>query len=437
MPVRGLVPRLPRQTWLILSGDAVSALGTGMTLPFFLIYLHRMRDIDLAVAGPIFSMIAVAGLVGNPLGGLLADRFGAKQTTVSGLVIVSAGTAGLAVIQSAWQGFLAAGVYGLGIAITAPAFQSLLGGSVPAELRAQAFAVRQAAINVGSSVGGLVSAFVVSFSSLRSFVILYLLDAATFLIFAALIGRFTRNPSQPQKTSITAVAGGYREVVSNRLLRRIWILVVAVVVCGFAAYYTAYPIYATEVGGLDAGALRFTFIAQTCTIVVAQLFVLRLMTGRRRTRGFALCAVLMAAAWVTVLATPLLGDGGLVLAGFTIALMLFAVGDAFLAPTVPPIINDLATDSNRGRYNGAYTLAWTSGYVIGPGLAGMVLGAGHGSVYFVVLVGALALVAVQAIRLERLLPPSVNGVFSEAAGTETAAATETIGAAQGRGSHDG
>ncbi|MEU0483512.1 MFS transporter [Streptosporangium sp. NPDC006013] len=431
MPVRGLLPRLPRRTWLILSGDAVSALGTGMTLPFFLIYLHRMRDIDLALAGPIFSMIAAAGLIGNPLGGLLSDRFGARQTSVAGLVIVAAGTTGLAVIQSALQGFLAAGVYGLGIAITAPAFQSLLGGSVPAELRAQAFAVRQAAVNVGASAGGLVAAFVVSFSSLRSFVILYLLDAVTFLIFAMLIARFTHNPPQIQKPPITAVAGGYREVVSNRMLRRIWVLVVAVVVCGFVAYYTAYPIYATEVGGLDAGGLRFTFIVQTCMVVVAQLFVLRLMTGRRRTRGFALCAVLMAAAWATVLVTPLLGGGGIALTGFTIALTLFAIGDAFLAPTIPPIINDLADDSNRGRYNGAYTLAWTSGYVIGPGLAGMALGAGYGSVLFMVLVGVLVLVAGQAIRLERFLPPSVNGVSAEAT------PSEAIEVTQGRGSHDG
>src|SRR5260370_16542096 len=39
--------RLPRATWLLIAGNAVSALGTGLVLPLTLIYLHQVRAIAL------------------------------------------------------------------------------------------------------------------------------------------------------------------------------------------------------------------------------------------------------------------------------------------------------------------------------------------------------------------------------------------------------
>jgi hypothetical protein len=58
---------------VVLAGDTMSAVGSGLTLPFFLVYLSRVRDIDLAVAGLALSTVALAGFAGNPLGGSLTD----------------------------------------------------------------------------------------------------------------------------------------------------------------------------------------------------------------------------------------------------------------------------------------------------------------------------------------------------------------------------
>lgn len=74
-----LVPRLPREAWVVLGGDALSALGSGLTLPFLLIYFHQVRGIDLLVAGLAVAAVPFASLVGNPLGGWLADRGGGPR----------------------------------------------------------------------------------------------------------------------------------------------------------------------------------------------------------------------------------------------------------------------------------------------------------------------------------------------------------------------
>ncbi len=150
--------------------------------------------------------------------------------------------------------------------------------------------------------------------------------------------------------------------------------------------------------------------ANTCTVVLAQLLVLRLVTGRRRALAFALSAALMAVAWLTVVGAAHLGGGPAAVAAFMTAMVLFAIGETLMAPSVPVIVNDLASDAGRGRYNGAYGFSQTLGYIIGPAVAGAALGSGHGSLLFVGLAVALGLVALQATRIDRLLTPTANRV---------------------------
>src|SRR6266481_4722612 len=61
--------RLPRATWLLIAGNAVSALGTGLVLPLTLIYLHQVRGIALPDVG---FLLATSGAVG--LGAQRRDR---------------------------------------------------------------------------------------------------------------------------------------------------------------------------------------------------------------------------------------------------------------------------------------------------------------------------------------------------------------------------
>nr|WP_307801376.1 MFS transporter [Microbispora triticiradicis] len=440
-PSQGLLPRLPGHAWLILCGDAVSAVGAGLTLPFLLVYLHDVRGIELGPAGLVLSAIAIAGLAGTPVGGLLADLLGPRRPAAAGLVLAAAGTAGMIGVRSAWEGALWAALYGFGVALAEPCFQSLLSTSVRPAHRSQVFAVRHALLNVGLSAGSLLAAFLVDLSSARTFVTIYVVDAGTFLTFAMLIARTPgrgraapghgarRDRGARARGSLTGGArGGYRAIVADRLLLRICVLVAVVFICGYGQYYSAYPVFAIQSGGLDAAALQLTFLANTCTVVLTQLFVLRLVTGRRRTRAFALSAALMALAWLTVVGAAHLGGGPAAVAVFTAAMVLFAAGETLMAPSVPAIVNDLASDDNRGRYNGAHSFAQTLGYIVGPAVAGAMVGSGRGSLLFLVLALALGLVALHATRLDRLLAPAANVI---GAGQADAADTDAEHAGHG------
>ena len=89
-----LVPVLPRLAWVVLGGDFLSALGSGLTLPFLFVYAHRVRGLSDSTAGLVLATIALASIAGNPAGGVLADRWTARRAVMAGLVVAAAGSVG-------------------------------------------------------------------------------------------------------------------------------------------------------------------------------------------------------------------------------------------------------------------------------------------------------------------------------------------------------
>jgi MFS family permease len=132
---RRFLPELPRAAWIVLGGDSLSAVGSGLTLPFFLVYLHDVRGIGIATAALAVATIAAAGLAGNPVGGSLADRVGARNALAAGLLVAASGVVGVALVREPWHAFAAAGLLGFGAAVVWPAQDALLAGLVPEEQR--------------------------------------------------------------------------------------------------------------------------------------------------------------------------------------------------------------------------------------------------------------------------------------------------------------
>ncbi len=413
MLARRLLPRLPRDAWVVLGGDTLSAVGSGLTLPFFLVYLSRIRGIDVAVAGLALSMVAVAGFAGNPVGGWLTDRVGAKRALGSGLLVAAAGAFLVVLVREPWQAFAAAAVVGFGAAVVWPAQDSLLAVVVDREERSTVFAVRNLTLNGGYGLGALLASLVADLSSPRSFEALYVVDGLTFLAFIPILWVLLPGTSTPpevaQERAESDRASGYRAVLRDGNFLRVWALIALLVTIGFSQTLSGFPAYATSVGGIGASGLSVAFAANTFTVVVAQFPVLRLMEGRRRTTGIVLACLCWGTAWaITLLAGTVGGHGAPPVLWFSVALMVFALGETLLAPSQAALINDLAPDDLRGRYNGLYALAWTTGLAVGPAVAGATLGAGNGTLLFGGLIAACGIAAMAAARLSRHLPAQVN-----------------------------
>jgi MFS family permease len=398
--------------WVLLGGETLAAIGNGLTLPFLLVYLVRVRGIEVEVAGLALASLAVAGLVGNPLGGSLSDRIGARRTMVGGLVLVSVGALALVLVREAWHALAAAGVLGFGAAVVWPSQDALLAGLAGPGLRSAAFSIRYATMNLGMGLGSVGGAVIADVSSPRSFEVLFGLQAVGTLLYAAIAARL---PDPGSDDAAAAAVVGWRSLLTDRALYGLLPLVTLLFAAGYAQYYAAFPAYATGPGGLGVSALGVAFAANTFTIVAAQLVVFKLVAGWRRSRGLAVVGAIWASAWLVALGAGMRGGDVAGAAMFAFAMALFGLGETVLAPCLGPLVNDLAPDELRGRYNGASALASTAGFIIGPAVAGAALGAGHGGTLVWGLAVACALAVPGALRLERRLPTHANRPASDLA----------------------
>jgi MFS family permease len=409
------VPALPRPVWVVLGGDIISAIGSGLTLPLLFVYAHRIRDLSYGTAGLVVAMIALVSLAGNPLGGMMADRWTPRRTLIIGLVVSAAGSVGLALARNEAELFAGAGLLGLGASIIWPARDALLASMTSPQERSAVFSVRHGCLNAGLGLGALVAAIVISVSRPGTFTVAYLADAASFLIYLPIVARLRIPAPEPDEPAVegqspakAAEPVGWRSILRDSVFMRVWVLAAVLLTVSFGQFTSSFQGFATRPGGIGPHGLALTVAANAVVVVAAQLFVLRRLGGRRRTTGLALAAVAWAMSWVLVAVAGHLGGGGAALAGFILAAVIFSIGECLLSPTLPAIVNDIAPPGAAGRYNGLTALAFTVGWLIGPVTGGAALGAGWGSWLFVVLAGICVIGAVGALGLGRVVPASAN-----------------------------
>jgi MFS family permease len=303
----------------------------------------------------------------------------------------------------------------LGAAIAWPARSALLAVLVPCERRSSAYALQHAATNVGLGAGALFAALIVQGSSAGTFQALYLLDAASFIAVVPLLARLGV-PHEHRTVAPTPARAAYRSILRDRAFRRLWVLTALLVGAAYAQYTAAFPAFATGEAGLDAHQLALAFAANTVAVVLAQLPVLGVLRGGRRTSALALAFAATGIAWAIVLAAGGVQSPATAATVFALAMVVLAIGETAVSPSAPALANDLAPDALRGRYNGAYTLAWTTGFAAGPALAGAFLAAGRASALMLGLIAACAVGAIGSLRLARHVPARLDVVDGDDAG---------------------
>src|SRR5690242_17247084 len=175
---------LPKPVLALQGGWALSNVGTGLILPFEIIYLHAARGFSTATAGLVVAAVmATAAVVTLPSGALL-DRFSAKRILIAGSVLNALGYGGLAFVERPWQGFVCSAVGGAGFGLVGTAGQVLTMTLIPAEQRAASTALRRVAGNFGLGLGATVAGFIVvaTHRHLEGFQSLYLFDGLTFVV---------------------------------------------------------------------------------------------------------------------------------------------------------------------------------------------------------------------------------------------------------------
>jgi predicted MFS family arabinose efflux permease len=392
---------LSRATWLLIAGETVSALGTGLVLPLTLIYLHQVRGIALPEVGALMAAIGAVGLVAVPLTGIALDRFGARPVLFAVLCGQALAEGGLAWVHNAATALPVVLLLGTSLGPSFPAFQTMLAGVNKDPARQQrAFAINFTAINAGIGVGGAVGAAVANPAQPASFQLLFLANAASCVLFALMLialpnVRPGHEAGQPK--------GGYREVLANRPLRTALFAILALAFTGYAALDSGLPAYATVEAHLSVHVVALSITLNTAVIVTAQLFVLRLVRLLRRSRALSVIGLIWAVSWAVFGLSALPVSPGLRIAAVLVFSGLFALGETFMAPTTSPLVNSLASDGVRGRANALATMAYSIAFVASPAICTGMIAAGIAAVWIGLLCAGCFGTVLLGVRIGRQL----------------------------------
>jgi MFS family permease len=415
--------QLPVRARWLLASRTLSGVGQGLVLPFVIVYLRDVRHLPLSSATLVIAITSATALAGGLVTGSIIDRTSAASAAVLSLGVAAAGCVMFAFAADFWSAVLAGATLGIGTGGNGGAWNSLIAESVSPDRRTNAFGISFAALNASIGLGGLIGGLVVTTRVPSSFQLLYLADAVTLVVCALQVAAVTRlmplvlygvvAPARGTAPARPVATGrgrrGYLAVLTDRLFAPLMLLVVLLNMLGYAQLSSALPAYATRPGGIAVQWLALVYACNTLAVIVLQIAVLPVLATVRRTTALAATSIAWAATWLLVL---LAGAGGSSLAaalGFLAAASVFALGEVLYAPTIPALVNDIATDEYRGRYNSAGILATTVGMIIGPLVAGAALQAGLAEALFAGLAIGCGLMAPVWLRLSGVLPAAADG----------------------------
>jgi MFS family permease len=409
---------LPREGRLLLSVVAFEFVGTGLVLPFWVVYLHEIRGFSLDLVGMLIAGMSAAGVATSIPGGTLIDRIGPRRAMVGVLASSIVGETVMAFASTLPVAILGVAIVGGGFGLGWPAVQALISSVVPSEIRARYFGMNFSLLNLGIGVGGIIGGMVVDVDRPFTFQAMYLGNAVSYLpgLFLMLVPlRHVGGPVRASHEDAEPGAVSYLAVLRAPAMGTLSALMFVSAFVGYAQLNSGMPAYARAVSEVSTRGLGLAFAANTLVIVLLQLLVLQRIEGKRRTRVIVVMAIIWAVSWA------LLGASGLVPGTLGATLLVagcasvFALGETLLQPTMPAIVNDLAPDHLRGRYNGLTAGSFQGASILGPIVAGFLVGHGLHLPYLVVLVGGCGLVAWLSVgRLERQLDDRSNGLRAPA-----------------------
>ncbi|MEU9746062.1 MFS transporter [Streptomyces niveus] len=395
----------------IQAGNALSAFGLGFTVPYLYVYVAQVRDLGASTAGAVLAVFAMAALVALPFTGRVIDRRGPLPVVVGGAVLAAVGAVGMGVAATVPAAVFSAALLGAGTAVMQPALATMIVWCSDPSTRTRAFATQFFLQNLGLGLGGLIGGQLVDVNRPGSFTLLFGIEAAMFLVLAAVAGtvRLPRTSSASSsvlpKEAAGAGGGGLRALLGHRAMVQLCVLGFVLFFACYGQFESGLAAYGTEAAGIDPSTLGIALAANTAVIVVAQFVVLRLVERRRRSRVIASVGLIWALAWI-IAGYAGLGHGSqtMATAAFISTYALFGLGESMLSPTVAPLVADLAPGEMVGQYNAAFALVKQLALAVGPAVGGPMGAALHGP-YIVTFVLFSLGVSVLALRLGRRLTP--------------------------------
>jgi MFS family permease len=356
----------------------------GLTLSLYVVYLHNAHGFSTGFATLLLAASALAGLVTSPVWGTMTDHFGPVKVLLLAGFTEAGALAYWAFIHSETSAVIGAVLIAIfGGAGWGPG-GTLLVRLVAPEHRQRAYGFNFMLVNFGMGIGGLVSAAVVDLHHPLTFRYLYLGNVGVTLISGAFFATLWKfgHVQRPETTSSEKHSfmknDGWSVVLRDRRLILFVTASLILMLGGYGALDAGLSLFVVNNLHMSVHVIGIFFFVNTTTIVLSQLLVLNVIEHKSRTRVLALVGLLWFVFWL-VLSVAIAMPKIAAVVALASAMMVFALGETMMSPIGPAIVNEMAPEHLRGRYNAAQGLTWGISGTLAPAITALFFDNGWGN----------------------------------------------------------
>jgi len=386
----------------------IDSLGSGMFLPFAIVYFLRTTALPLTTVGLGLSAAAAAALPVSPLVGPAVDRFGPKRAVLASNLLQAAGFVGYLWVSSVWRLIAFALLINAGQNIYWTANGAVVAIAADAGERPRWFAMVRGLRNTGFGLGALLAALAVSLGSETGFRALVVVNAVSFAASAAFITGWrpaTRPASEQERAGGAGGTGsrpaGYRSVLSDGPFMTLILANVLFVLCTLVIT-VALTVYVVDFLHQPSWMAGVLFAINTALVALTQTTITRLTERRGAVTLLQLAAVLWAASFLVMWMVSAL-SGSLVILILLADIVVYTAAEIVYSPTMSDMVVRFAPASQRGRYFAVHQLSWSIPSTVAPAAFTWLLARGAGWLWIALAVSCVMILATLS-RLASVTP---------------------------------
>jgi MFS family permease len=357
---------LPKSIYVIFFAQIINRFGD-FVLPFLTLFLVKKLGLKLESAGFAAMLATLSTIPGSFAGGKIADHLGRKKTYIffqsaagiSLFLCIFFSSPNVIIALVCISAFLNGGIR--------PIISAIITDVLPAEKRQQGFSLSYLGINIGVSLGPLVSGFLFN----HYLPLIFIGDAVTSFIAVALVAANIEETlpkhshNQNMREEEKSETGNVFTILLRRKKLLVFLIINTFLSVASSQHSFSLPLMLDNVFGAD-GARNYGFVmsSNAITVVAMTIFVTRATRKWSPLSSISVSGLLYAAGLGMVAfihSMPL----------YILSTYIWTIGEILIVTNFGVYIANNTPQNFRARFNAVTSLSWAVGSVIGTSVMGL------------------------------------------------------------------
>ncbi len=354
---------LSASTWWLSFVMLINRSGT-MVVPFMTMYMTQYIGVGIGKAAFVMSLFGAGSVAGALLGGKITDKVGFYYVQLCTLF----GGGIMFIVLGQMKTYTAICIASFFLSMINEAFRPANAVAIAhyskEENRTRSYSLNRLAINVGWAIGGALGGFVAGYN----YQLLFWVDGITNIAAAILLYNvLSPSKNEASKQTIEKTIPKTAPVFKDRLYLLFVLFQIIFAIC-FFQLFTVLPVFFKQHWHLSEPFIGFTMALNGLIIAMIEMVLVYKLEGRRPYLQYISIGVLLVGVSYAMLA----GNPGNAMLLAIVSSVVVTFGEMLSMPFMNSFWIRRTQPSNRGRYAGLYTMAWSMAQVVGPLTSGQV-----------------------------------------------------------------